>query len=177
LASTREWESACWFYWTRSHHHQTDRDEGFRPGVSTDEVLLRADAGLFAGAGGGAAAACSVTTPAPAHWLSVLRRDRARVAELVGAVSIEIGGEEVRVGFAGDEAMAQGEPVLRSLLDSPAARVEIPEGKAGLVIGSGGENIKRLQGTNGIWAVNLESESSVLRRSARRLRWGRWSPM
>jgi HrpA-like RNA helicase/predicted RNA-binding protein YlqC (UPF0109 family) len=162
LSETREWESACWFYWARSHHQQTSRDEGFRPGDSSDKVILRADAGLLATVDGGTAAACSVTAPAPAHWLDVFRRERARLCELIGAVSIEVREGEVRIGFAGDEALVNGEPILRSLLGSAAASVQVPDGKVGVVIGRGGENIKRLQGTPGIWTANLDSESSTL---------------
>lgn len=154
LCATREWESACWFYWARSHHLQTPPGDGFRAGVASERLRIEADAKLIR------SSAATVTIKAPPYWLSVLRSERTRLCELTGAISIDVAGDELRFGFEADEARAEGEKTALEMLGSPTAEVTIPEGKAGPLIGRGGENIKRLGATSGIWVVNLDTASS-----------------
>ena len=66
------------------------------------------------------------------------------------------------MGVDSDNSLRNGEPVLRQMLELPAAVAAVPEGKRGAIIGKGGENIRRLRTAPGILAVNFDDPSSTL---------------
>jgi HrpA-like RNA helicase/uncharacterized protein YndB with AHSA1/START domain len=160
LGDALEWTSACWYFWARSHHLQTARDDGFRPGTSAAWLDIPADFKAPSRPSRRPATMHAVSCPVPAHWRLVLARGTSQVRDKIGAVSLALTDGGLRAEFGSAEALERGSAALTGLLASPAALVSIPTSRdRGAIVGTGGENIKRLQAAPGIVAASVDNES------------------
>ncbi|MAY97888.1 MAG: hypothetical protein CMH84_15345 [Nocardioides sp.] len=162
--ASREWLSDCWYFWARSHHVLTAREDGIRPAPgSTALNELAADQRILAHQDRRQLAVASATaSPTPLHWAQVLNRDAERIAALLGADSIFHSGSVATATFGSAEAAQRGGIALARLLTIPAAAIAVPDGVAGMLIGKGGQRVTEALSTEGVFAYNFDNRTSTL---------------
>ena len=162
LGDSPEWTSACWYFWARSHHLQTARDDAFRTGTSAAALEIPADTNTLPRQSRRPATVHEVSCPVPAHWRLALARGTSQVRDKIGAVAVALTDVGLRAEFGTAQELDRGSAALAALLASPAALVSVPTARdRGSIIGPAGETIKRLQATPGIVAASVDNESST----------------
>ncbi|MYS22771.1 Helicase conserved C-terminal domain-containing protein [Streptomyces sp. DvalAA-14] len=160
---SREWVSRCWYYWARSHHLATSRDDGLieAPGPGGG-IAVEADRRVLSNADRTQLAVASLSAQTPAYWVEAVRRDGDRIAELIGAQSLHTTGRTVVAAFDSAEAAEGRRRTLAGILASPAASVRVSEGSGGALIGKGGTRVQEALATPGVWFYAFDNRSSSL---------------
>ena len=159
---SQTWVQACWLFWARSHHLQTSTRDGFRLGGSADVVVLPADRTVLSTDDRSQLAAASVRAPVPGHWRATISNEGDRIAELLGAESVFLSGQEIFVTYTEEEAARRAQTLLPKVLVMPAAAVEVEPSVAGKIIGKGGANLQKALGEPGIWIYSYDRNTSVV---------------
>ncbi|WP_405528053.1 helicase-related protein [Streptomyces canus] len=159
---SREWISRCWYYWARSHHLATSRDDGLLRADAGGGIAVEADRRVLSNSDRAQLAVASLSARAPAYWIEAVRRGGDRIADLMGAQSIHASGHSVVAAFGSPQAADGGRRTLARALASAAAAVQVPERSGGALIGKGGHRVQEALATPGVWFYAFDNRTSSL---------------
>ena len=160
--TSRAWVSDCWYFWARSHHLQTTREDAFREGSNGTTWEVAADERVLSTMDRAQLAAAVVSARVPVHWRGALVREADRIAIRLGAQAVYLSTDQVLATFESEDAAIDGQALMAQALALPAVAVAVPGGAGGRLIGRGGERIQQALAAPGVWVYTFDSRSSSL---------------
>ncbi|WP_460528104.1 DEAD/DEAH box helicase [Flindersiella endophytica] len=97
----------------------------------------------------------------PPYWRAAFKSNQSRIEQIVHA-EVQVNSTEASARFFDRPTADNAVRALTLILNSPAARISVLPDKKGMVIGTGGQRIKRLQQLTGIWDLRFDGSSADL---------------